>query len=323
MNVVSRIPPAATAAIVVTIGACTTADYDKPIGDFAATTRDAARALDQLDTQVTETYAAIVRRRALAGRVFVRRKSGDCLVTSGRCRLVVVDREGKEEALSPDPALAQMVLVMRRIGVYAENLRALLDADTAATVAARVNAALGSVQSLAETVARIRAGGGGEAAEVADFATPVGAAANWLVGQYVARVKLRGLRRATGAAQPVIRDATALFETTAGVVADVPKAALAEDVSKSMDAFRSDRSDGRLDRLLRSAAAYDRLLLSRPPVLFKRLREAHDLLADKLNGEPVSFASLTARMQDFADQAGQLAKILKDLTDLAAKMREE
>ncbi len=299
-------------AVLVLTTACSVADYKKPISDFATATQDAETALVLLDKQVTDAYAALLRERAIAGEAFVKFESGNCQVSSARCQLVVGD-----ELLSPKPALRQMIILMASVRTYADGLAAIVEADTAAKVASHVNATLGSVESLAETVADMKGTPEAERPKVSEFTTPAGKAINWVVGQYVAKVQVDGLKRATHDAQPVIADTADIFGAAAELGADVPKLAMADEVSRRLDGFRDARTENSLTALIESAAAYDRLLLASPPNIFQRLKEAHDALATQLAGGDVSLADAFAKIKVFAAEAEVLAKILKDLAAIS------
>ncbi|MGH6880536.1 hypothetical protein [Hypericibacter sp.] len=301
---------AAVAAIALLVGACSTVDYGKPVNDFAAATNDAESALSQLNVQVTEAYSEVLKNSVVSGRAFVKTNDEECLTLSVRCRLIIQAEDGTKEIYPPAPPLAQMTLLMAQINKYAGNLKALLEADTATKVETQVNAALGSVQNLAETVA---AAGGGSAATVPQFATPVGAGINWIVGQYVEHVKLSGLQRATAAAKPVIRDAAGLFTAASTFASDVPKSELAEEVSQAVDTFREGSNASNFDRLVQSTVKYDALLVSTPPQLFQRMAAAHDALADSLQDKNLTFATALARIEAFAAEAKKLVTILQDL----------
>lgn len=293
------------------LGACSTADYKKPIDDFAAATADANTSLAALNQQVTEAYKAVLDRSILEGKMFIKTAKADCETTSERCQLIVfADNEDESEPYPPQPPLTNMTLVMSGIVSYAQNLKNLLEADTATQVETQVNAALASVQNLAETVSSVQ---GGAAQPVPQFATSVGAAANWVVGKYVDHVKEEGLQEATAAAKPVIQQAAKLFSETAKFISDVPRSELAEDVSAAVDALRANNSASNLAALASSAERYDQLLVSAPPQLFERLGAAHDALADSLQDQDVTLADAIAHIEAFAVEAQKLAKILKDL----------
>lgn len=291
--------------------ACSTADYQKPIDDFATATADADTSLARLNEQVTAAYKAVLDRSIIDGKMFIKTAKADCETRSERCQLIVfAENEDESEPYPPKPPLTNMTAVMSGIARYAQNLKNLLEADTASQVEMQVNAALASVQNLAGTVAAAQ---GDAAAPVPEFATPVGAAMNWVVGKYVDHVKQDGLQEATAAANPVIQKAAALFAQTADFVSDVPRSTLAEDVSQALDAFRANGNAGNLAALSSSAAEYDQLLVSAPPQLFERLGAAHDALAQSLQDKDVTLADAIARIEAFSTEAQKLAKILKGL----------
>lgn len=301
-------------AVLVLTTACSVADYKKPISDFATATRDAETALVLLDKQVTDAYAALLRERAIAGEAFVKFESGNCQVSSVRCQLVIGN-----ELLTPQPALQQMILLMTAVRSYADGLTAIVEADTAAQVTTHVNAALGSVESLAGTVADIRNTPAAERPNVSEFTTPAGKAVNWIVGQYVAKVQVDGLKRATDHADPVITDAAQLFGLAGEVASDVPKAAKAEEVSKRLDSLRESVTEQNLNALIESAAEYDQLLVAKPSNIFESLRDAHNALTTQLAGGDVSLADAFAKIKAFAAEAKTLAKILKDFAAIKDK----
>lgn len=309
--------------LLIAAGACSTDDYGKPVGDFATATGEAKAALSELNVQVTEAYRGVLDAAILRGEVFLTQRDGDCQVGSERCRLVLVDENRTElEPYPPEPPLTRMTLLMSEIDDYASNLQALMQAETTREVEVQVNAALGSVQHLAETVAELSAEGGAPAASVPQFATPVGEAVNWVVGKYVERVKFRGLQRATEAARPVVRQAADLFTAVSTFASDVPKIELANEVTNASDAVRARVDGSSVDRYALSAAKYDALLTSSPPELFQRMADAHDALAGSLQGEDFTLATAGARISAFAAEAEKLAKILKDLRAVVPQDQE-
>ena len=316
MDARPHLPRRGIAALLLTLAAaaCSTGDYSKPIDDFAAATTNAKQALSDLNTQVTDAYRGVLDAAILKGDLLLRPQAQECTVGSERCRLTLVDPDGVErEIYPPEPPLTRMTLLMTEVDRYAANLKALLEADTAAKVETQVNAALGSIQNLAETVAKLQAEEGAPAAEIPQFATPAGEAVNWVVGKYIDRVKYRGLQRATEAGKPVIRQAADLFSTVSDVVADVPKSTLANEVSMGQDALRSNLSQSAITAYAQSAARYDALLVAGPTQVFQKMGDAHDALADSLQGEDFNLATASAKIQAFAAEAEQLAKILKEL----------
>jgi hypothetical protein len=308
---------------VLILAGCDAARYDKPIATFADAAANAEAALVSLDGTTTAQYTAFLSRRARQDlRFAVVAARRDCEIGSERCRIVVVNpRPGADgpQQFPPDPLLGNMVRVMSEIRAYAQNLAALVADDSAAEAEADVNAALASVQRLADTVAEASGKGTGT---VPGFATPVGSGVNWLVGQYANRVKLAGLKTATAEADPVIRSAAALFETGARVGTDVLRADLAEIVRARLDAYQEDRGDAaKLSAAVEAARNYDELLRAQPPKTFAKMAEAHAALTAALHDGDISWPRAIAAIQGFAAQAEQLAAIAKSLAALAAKER--
>jgi hypothetical protein len=305
------------------VAACSTADYTQSIDSFAVATADASKALDELNTQVTERYKGILddairNREVLLTDLPSSDDQPDCTFSAARCRLALVDKDGAVvEPYPPEPPLVNMSLLMSQISAYASNLQALLRAETAQKASADVNAALGSIQNLATTVSNLQASPNGEPANVPQFATPTGAAVNWVLGKYIETVKFKGLQHATEAAKPVIRDAAGLFHDVATFASDTPKIEMENQVDAARKALRADPSQANIEAYTRVAGTFDKLLISSPQDLFDKMAKAHDALADSLQGEEVSLATANARIEAFAEEAEQLAKILKDLRALA------
>ncbi|MEZ5830017.1 MAG: hypothetical protein R3D05_02420 [Dongiaceae bacterium] len=311
----------AITALLLALGAaaCSTADYSKPVNDFAAATGNAKSALTDLNAEVTAAYRVYLDKSIAKGDLLLTHESNDCEVESDRCRLIVLDKNGENAGdYPPEPPLTRMTLLMGEIDGYAANLKALLEDNTAQQVEADVNAALGSIQHLATTVSELQTPPGAAPADIPQFATPVGEGVNWVLGQYIERVKFKGLQRATAEAKPVIRRAADLFDIASSVAA-APRVEMANEVAAAQDAAQTSRDRTGNDAYAKAAAKFDALLAEGPPEMFQRMAAAHDALAESLQGEHMSLATVNARIQDFAAQAEQLAKILRDLRALAAQ----
>ena len=302
--------------IFASLAACSVADYEKPVSDFAGATNNAAEALVVLDTQITESYAAVLRARVLSDKLLVKFDEGDCLVTSERCRLVAVNRDNQKEPLTPKDMIGRMVALMGSVRAYAQNLGAIVQADTAAQAATHVNAALGSVKNLSATVVSFGGKGG---ADISDYTTAAGKFVNWAIGQYVAKVKLDALREATTKAHPVIEEASRIFEDTAGLIALVPKGELSSEVEKSFQAFDDASNESNLENLIAKADAYDQFLRTKPATVFAQLREAHGALAAKLKNDDLSLSNVSAKIEAFVVEAKTLLSIVRELRDAGKK----
>ena len=212
-----------------------------------------------------------------------------------------------------------MVAVMGDVNAYAQNLAALVAEDSADKASADVNAALGSVEKLANTLAK--ASGKDTAKEpIPSFATPAGAAVNWLIGQYANYVKLEGLKVATKNSKPVIERAAEIFKVATIFGSDPQRAEFVALFRTSIDGYTDERkSETKLNAAVTAAKQYDDLLQSQPGETFEQMGKAHSALADALQNPDPSWPQVIAQVLDFAAQAEQLAKIAQGLAELGAK----
>jgi hypothetical protein len=324
MTVIRGTPRGAVAVIWIwaALAGCSSADYAAPIKTFADATAAADKALTDLNATATDRYTAFLAERArtdLHIRVDQDCKSQTVPGQVARCRIVLKDaaEPGKDEFYPPEPLLGKSVALMGDITAYAQNLAALVADDSAAKAATDVNATLGSIEKLANTLAEAD---GKPKGSVPSFATPVGAAVNWAVGEYAERVKLAGLRQATAAADPVIQRAGGVFAKEA-IFGSLPQRnELAAAFSQKFDAFRLNRADqSKLDEAAAAAQRYDQLLLAQPDSTFTAMRQAHAALTDALNKSDISWSEAFAKVQEFAAKAQQLVKIAQDLAALGQK----
>lgn len=306
---------ASVVALTLVIAGCSAMDYTKPITTFADATASAETALVELNKKTTAEYTAVLSQRARTNmRLVVKAADKDCELGSLRCRIVLqsADNSADLTPFPPDPLLENMVAVMGDIRIYAQNLAALVNDDSAVKAQADVNAALGSIQKLANTVAAVDGQG---AMAVPSFAAPVGNAINWVVGQYANHTKLDGLKDATRKADPVIQRAAKLFQTTAVVASDPDRAALVASFRTKLDNYSDNRSDeGNLKAAVAAAKTYDALLSSESGAAFQKMGEAHAALADALQRPNLSLTDAIAKIQVFADEAKRLVEIVQDLT---------
>jgi hypothetical protein len=215
-----------------------------------------------------------------------------------------------------------MVAVMGDINAYAQHLAALVADDSAEKAAADVNAALGSVEALANTVAKAD-GKGKEKEAIPSFATPVGSAVNWLIGQYANHVKLEGLKVATTEAKRVIERAAAMFKVAAIFGSDPQRAELTKSFRAEIDKYQDDPSEASLNAAVDAAKLYDDFLQSQPGETFEQMGKAHSALADALQNPTASWPQVIAQVLNFAAQAEELAKIAQSLAALGTKNKGE
>lgn len=297
--------------------ACTPVNYQKPISEFAVATAEAETAFLALDEQITDAYAEKIRADALARKGIVKAQSGECNLTSERCRLELVTSDGAEP-FDPDPILGNISALMRLTTAYAKSLAEIVNADTAAQVTTQVNRALGSVENLAATVDGIK--DTEFTKSVTAYKAPGAKLASWIAGQYVAAVQVEGLRKATATADPVIREAAGIFEEAAEIARPFFNAQPQKEFETALQKLEKDEQrtgsaalESNVDALVAKAKAYDRVLLAKPSSVYARLSEAHAALTSDLAGDDVSLATAAARIEAFATEVKTLVSIIHEL----------
>lgn len=304
-------------AIFVSFSACSVADYEKPISDFADATTAAAEALDSLDQQITTLHIAALNAQVVANKKIIKFDDGDCESDSTNCRLVATDVISNEsEPLTPKDTIGRLTALLRSIQAYAQNLTAVVRADTAAKVEMHTNSALGSINNLSATVEKF---GGNKGVAVSDYTTSFGKLVNWAVGQYVAKVKLDALGQATKQAQPVIERASEIFEAAAKLISVPHRIKLSNAVDNSFQAFDTAHDESSLNDLIVKAKAYDSFLQAKPSAVFVKLREAHGALAAKLQDDDLSLSNVAGKIGAYVAEAKTLMKIVRELRDAGKK----
>ena len=314
---------ALAAVVLVIVSGCSVTDYAPAVTKFSEATENAEKALVGLDQQVRDIKAARQRARALAPGAQVLPHEGDCRFESPRCRLDVVDT-GPRGLLIPESPIPEVVSIMSDVRSYANNLTTLVNADTAAKASASVNAALANVEKIANTVAKHNKPDAKDVS-IPQFATPVGNAAGWIIGQYVARVQVSGLRDATRKADSVIESAGVLFEAVGAAAQDSAKVGPSEDLENRLAVFeqQDQNTEQNLRKLDMAVVTFDQLLRVRAANVFASMREAHGALTRRLENDKLSLASVIAKIESFASEAEQLVKIIEDLRAIGAEKNEE
>ena len=297
------------------LGACTSADYGRTIGDFAAATDELAVSVDAYDAALVEAVGKLNRSLALGvdgtpRSVLVHREEGsiDCTTTADRCRLVVRDGSGPRP-LAPDAILSGSRALVRALASYAGDLKAVADADVASDVRASVDAMNATLVDIAHGLPD-----GATRAATVRFAPPVGSAVRWLGGVRLSTMKVEALRNATAAADPVVRDAADVVAGQVDSVLRVKRATLADEVERLRAAYNDRPTPEALDALMKAGRALDAALRQRPGDAVRRFGEVHGELTRALaRPEPEleqvirSIRSLEAEARGLRDVARAMA----------------
>ena len=299
----------------VLLTACTVADYKKPVGDFSAVVKRAETTLKEFNQKVTSKYQENALKKLLADKPSAeeREEGGklDCLASSTRCRLVFLNSKN-EELKRPGSAMRRMIGLMNSFRMYADNLNKIVEDTTAAQVEVSVNETISSLGQLENTVNRF----GGEIkksdGKIQEIVAPVGLVLNWVVGKYIAKVKIEALRRATRNAKNVVEEATKLFEEAARVAEYSYKIDLKNEFSNHKNKFNDNPSKQHFQELVKAAEKFDIFLRGRPSRVFARLRDTHNSLADNLQNGEVTLAEVYGKTSILRTEMEKLAKIVKE-----------
>jgi len=305
------------------LSACTVPDLKHPITEFADATKNAETALVALNKEVTAAYGEILKQQVLDEKRFIKFADGECLTGSKRCRLVIISSDNKSQYLKPDPPLQKMIELMGAIRAYADGLAAIVGADTAEKIETQVNAAVGSVQTLSKTVKDFGGKDKTNSVDLSEYATPAGQFVNWFVGQYVAKIKLAGLKRATKDSKPVVAAAASMFGKAAREASIVSKAKLATATKYNKDILDDKLTEANLMKLIDSAKTYDQFLVAKSVGTFNGMVQAHDVLVDKLQGQNISLVMVISRVKEFAAEAKTLSKVLTAFSDIGKDQKTE
>lgn len=291
-------------------GGCAPIDTYKPAVDgFAAAAGKTSDAYAALQSTVIAARTEYLEQSALKGKVRVRTRmaSGDCARDSQRCRLEVTGGgETKDLVLE----LGNITLLLREIADYAANLQAVVGADTAEQVNAKLAAAGGSIKNLGGDLAALP-GGTAIGGDIGAFAAPSVDLAAWIAGESINALQVEALRRATQAADPVIQQSAKVLEGAVTAAGDVTRPDFADRVSDASDGYVRARGDrGALEQFMHAAADYDAMLTATAPDVFADMATAHRRLAESLSAKNVTLADAFAAIQRFGAKASALKSIV-------------
>ena len=298
-------------------GGCAVGSYKPSVDAFATATGKASDAYAGLQAAIISAHTSALERQALQGKLRIHPVPGDCGTESARCRLEATSKAETSQALAPE--FSSIVVVMHDIADYAAGLQGIVNADAAQQVGASLTAAAGSVVTLANEVATLP-GGKPLGVDPAALAAPSASIAAWLAGEYINLLQVDALRKATGAADPHIQQARRLLEGVATAALTTMRADAADEVGRAKDALVDAPKDkDKLDRLVAAAAKFDTMLTAKPDAVFADMAAAHRKLTDSLDGKNITVAEVFAAVQQFAQRAEALGKLLAQLQAAQAK----
>ena len=311
-----RIPGIAAIALL-TVVACTVADYQKPIGDMATGVNQSIAAIHELDAEITALRDARWRKDIVAGEATLNVLGGTCSAGKSSCELAIRYRgETEEKSFPPTSVIPKAEIGLAGLKTYVENLQAIVDADMTSKVAASANAALGSVKTIEAAIADVT---NRESMAAETFRAPVVDAIAWITGQYVLYTKVEALKRATTLAQPVINDLALFYNDIAKAESTVTLGeAVAEFVVAQEDYDKlAEPNLQQIDEYVAAASRSDAILSAMNAHPLQAFADAHERLYSELNGK-ITLPEALSAIEIFVARAQEFRQIVDDF-ELAPK----
>ena len=316
--------PASTCVIVVLgLTACASEPYKEPVATFAQAVTKSTEALAALESQLANAHSEVNMARALSPKNRVAPK--DCDHDTARVKDCVLllqetDEDGKDVGspsnLQPDAPLAEIRILLDGIKSYADNLAAVLNADTTEKVRNSVNKALGSLERLTHN-SKVRKEINQRRTPVKDFATPLANAVNWVVGKYVESIKIDAIRHATFEADPIVQATTRAMMAAEQQGERIMHAVLVNSLRNANDAWVKTPSESNLSKLMSEVRALQHFRSQARPSLFKAMADAHRSLKNRLaNSQDLTWTTTMAKVEQFNAEADSLLQIIDSFSEL-------
>ena len=316
--------PASMCLIVgLVLAACASEPYKEPVATFAQAVTKSTEALAALDTHLATAHTDVQRARVLSLRFRVQLKNcGHQTESSEDCLLLLqeTDKQGNDIgdplSLQPEAPLTEIRPLLGGIKSYADNLSAILNADTSEKVRNSVTKALGSVENIAQNE-KVQEKVSDQKAPTKDFSTPVAKVINWMVGKYVESIKIDAIRHATREADPIVHAATRVMieaERQGEIVMDTM---LVNTLRVRNDIWVVTPNEDNLNNLIAAVEALQRFRGRTRHSLFESLARAHRSLTKRVaNSGELSWTTTMANVEQFKSEANTLLQIIDEFTAL-------
>jgi hypothetical protein len=303
---------AGAAAILLACSACSTTDPNQVIGPFAAATQNATAAIKAYDQAAAQRLTALdiakVTGDPAHAAVAVVPMQNGCATSSSDCELGYrLARTDDPRPLAFDTLIPETGLIADDLSAYAKALSDLAAADSRD----QVTAALGKASAAISSAANVVEPGSGPAAAAAAGAAASGL--SWLYGKYQENLKADGLRSATAAMNPVVKQAADHFGKIADLAGTADKAVAVGAFNDVQHVYEQAPNEANLKAYIKAAADLNAVLKA-PQVgaVFGALAQAHDKLTQALDGRITSFGELQAAVAQLASDAQTLRKLAED-----------
>lgn len=303
-------------------GCVTTADYSDSVLRLEKAITDSAISIEAIDADITTRRNAKIKKEIIDGTLLLDTKEEECAAGKEECSLEVAKKidNGQLETVSDYPVKSNMpkgIKALNQVKIYVGRLKSIVEAETAAKITASANATLGSLEDIANQIAKESGKTPSQSNKITEYKEPVMGLVEWITNKYIDRVKKDALSKATREAHPIIKDLTVFYATSA------QSQKLAE-FSGFHDAFvkRQEEFDDKnklltsniVDAYVLDASNYDVALKAQTANPLKTFEAAHEKLMYQLNDQNEKKTSL-AEVSATIEQLEQEAKKIKELVD--------
>ena len=212
---------------------------------------------------------------------------------------------------------------LKYVKIYVKRLKSIVDADTASKVTENANSTLGSIEEIANQLAKENKDGGNNKNIITEYKEPLMGLIEWITERYIERVKKEALAKATFEAHPVISELTEFYATAAQSQKLVEFSGFQNTYVKKQEEFDDNLpTSNSIDAYVLAASNYDVAIKAQAANPLKAFNKAHEKLMKQLNGldkDQISFSSVTAAIESLEQEA----KIIKEMIDSFIKINEE
>lgn len=313
-------------ALTVVAGCSSVADYKQPITDLNASIDSSVATVIKIDSEITESQNRRWRELIGESEAFLVPSENSCAAGSKSCSLVVIASGGDTEKSFPAKSMMpKAIIALSGLRQYADNLKAIVDADTAASVATSANAALASAAKIEAEIAKANNPDAQISSTIKAYSPPITASISWLVSQYIERQKVKALATATERAQPVIEDLAVYYETAAAVASSLKDADALDEFVEAQGVFDNvaSKSNSAINEYLRAVKEYDTALKASSSKPMQKFLEAHTALNGALNGsDEVSLADAIAAIKEFKRHSKDFKESVDEYVSVAKGQQE-
>ncbi|MDV7338935.1 hypothetical protein RYZ26_04990 [Terasakiella sp. A23] len=305
-------------AVVVALSACSsTKDYSDTVKGLKSAFDSSYQSFERIEEQVRagsnrELAETIVDRKLTVAAV---RKT--CRLRSDRCKLTVSggNLAGIPTSLPIKHTLGNSTKAMNSLKKYVSLLQKIATVDSAGQIEKHTNDAFASIKNINADFSKIKALK--TKVDIASaYAKPVQDLVNWIVAEYVKKVKHDALAKVTAKAQPTIKEIGVILQGIENTAVYDAKVEAEKLFKKAQDDYDDAENRGvtadDVDAFVKASIKFDAALSVKEVTSFKAFVDAHTKLKELLNNEgEVKFSDVWKSIKEMKDKAEEFKKLIE------------